>query len=546
MKTFRVGMIAAALLAASTPALSQQINLIEQAVKLEGNCQNPDKSVLKLLVDGDPTTGLSARPSGLCEFVFRFDETVVASNALLNTIDPEEGKANAANLITIWGSHQSFGNAFYKLGQRDLSASSDGIAVFSFDEAVKLRSLKVIMEKAGKGGWEKHSNPRDVRLTDIALIGFSDADTSGRWPQPPVPPLSGKSDPLADGQQTRCDELAGFPYNPDSNGLGRSDTDINVPEALSECEIAISRFPESMRLAANLARVELLGERNPRAIARLTSPLLVDYAPAQYLLAQSFDNGSGVQKDEQRAVDLYKKSAAQDFGPALYHLAKQAVTEKGKKIASEDQTNVDGSVEPNLKRAIEIGYLPAASEYFEHALKYDLIKPKEAYSLLEAATEQGDAFALGNYSTNLHNAYRIRQRATDSLYYELKHSQLNDFNAMTNYSRGRSAKNWEYWRRRGAYAANFYTLEHLAKMLEAGERRQFLSELSFEKAMGDAKDGDHWAMEWVAQYYISGFGVEKSLVEARVWRCRARTAGNPLAIVNKLPDTQGQSENATC
>lgn len=546
MSVLRGIVLAAALCAGASPAISQAANLIDRATGVEGNCQNITDETPSLLADGDATTAWSAQSRRMCELVLRFEDAVAASQITLSTINPDEGPKNAANLITIWGSHQPFGDVFFRLGQANTATSETGEVAINFGQHVNLHSLKIIMERTAGGTWPKLSGLREVRLTDVTLTGPADTQTVTRWPQPPMAPLKGPSDPILSGQATQCDRLAGMLYNPDSYGFSRSNTDLDVPEALEACQVALSRSPQSLRLAANLARVELMAERAPRAVARLTSPMLADYAPAQYLLGRSFENGWGVEKDLGKAHALYAASAAQDFAPALHKRAEKIDKDRAQRIAEGLETDDDKTVEANLDRAVALNHHPSMGLYFNHSLKHGLITPETGYDLIEQAAQSGDQGAMGTYSTNLNNGHKIDRRVPDSQHYKLMLSHLNLYFSMTNLSRDDGASHRAYWRTRGAYSGGYYALEHYAYSLNGGEHREGLATMTFERAMKEAEGGDGWAMEWVAQYYKKGFGVPKDPVQERAWRCKARAANNPVALSTYLPNIPGQIYNGNC
>lgn len=534
MKIWARRALAVGALALTAPANAESVNLIKRTAKAEGNCFNSSNSNHLQTYDDNAASIWSVKVSKACHLIYRFDEPVVASQVLvLNALPKGVDENQLANRVSVWGSHQSFGNVFYKLGEAKLPAT--GAANIQFSNSLNLRSLKLIVEKTDKVKWSRLSSIRVASIADIALISPIDSQRTENWPAPRLSAFKGVNDPILLGKVTKCDELAGNLYSPDSYGYGRTDYDLGVPAALRACEIAVSKYPGSARLANNLARVELLGERSPRAIARLISPLLQNYAPAQYQLAQSFEKGTGVEKNAAQAEALYKKSAEQDFGPALLWLAEKAHKEKTIAIAADAKNSLSKDVEPYLKRAIEIGHLPASSQYFQDSLKKDLISVKDAYDLLERAAEAGSIVAMRGYSTNLHNGHKIGRREADSAHYGSILSRLNSHEEMTNISRGNYSSNWQYWRRRAAYSGNYYSLEHFAKWLQPSEKRTYLAKLAFAKALKRAKNGEDWPMEWIAQYYEAGFGVEKNQKEAKIWRCRARDAGNPVALSSGLP-----------
>lgn len=522
----------------AAPAGAQEVNLITQAASIEGNCWSGGQDPIAALSDGDPTTYVDRYIPAPCELDFRFDSPVTASAVKFSTVQAGTGDINRSNYVSVWASHQQRGYAFFRLGEAQFDPKQGGEILF--EEPIRLRALKVSFNVSGEGGWPRGSSGRDTRVSDLSLIASSASAPPARWPRPVLAQLKGVSDPIGPGEETACDELAGMLFNPDGNGVGRSDLDINVPAALSACELAVADQPDSPRLATNLARAELKAERAPRAIARLSSSTVEGYAPAQVLLAESLEAGVGVQKNIAKARAFYEAAAAQDYGPALDWLGVQAMTSLAAQIAR-GEAPADTSVDANLTRAIEVGYVLAAPILVEHGLQNGLIPAREAYDLSEAAAMTGEPDAMNAYGVNLSYGFGLpTRRDPEASVFYARAAKLNRHYSMTNFAL--NTGDW-YWNKRAAYSGEFFPLEMVARGISDKEQAAYLAKLAFANVMQYARSetqSDGWSMEWLADYYTEGFGVEKDLEQAKIWRCRARAAGNPRAFQSSLPAGLGE------
>lgn len=520
-------------------AKAQGHNVLSGAKLERTNCDRLDErpQILSSLTDGDRETGWHRMTvNTICDYVFRLpeDETIEAIEIADYYVTRNRIGNKPIASVTIWASHQDFGDSFFKIATVDFKSSSANR--IKLDRPVRVRSLKFAVGTVTSG-------LAHLSLAELKAFRATNPDVTFVWPQTPPSPLKVNGDPVSDATTTECDRLAGFPFSPDSYGYSRLDHEIDVQSAKLACEKALSENPKSARLNFNMARVELLSERSERAVGLLTGAVLKNYPPAQYLLAEALTHGWGVEPNEELAGKLYRASASADFAPALYRLAEKAIKLRKQQIAKGEQPVNQEQVIPELQRAVDLGYLPAYASFFDHVRKYNQMPKFEAFDLLEQAAQYGFFASRSTYSIHRYND----GSHSEVLRYLERDARQNHANPMTNYSRMGSAYNRPYWRKRAALDGegdvyHYYAIEFYTGSDAPEELRPYLRKKSFEGALAAAQNGDDGSAEWLSRYYDRGYGVEKDAEQARVWLCRARAMGNQLALSRRVDCTGVDAE----
>lgn len=490
-------------------------------------CQDMDGFAASALTDGDlETLWRTDGQIAPCHFVFRFDDPVaVASVTLHNRYG--KGAGTPSRRATLWASHQDFGRAYFRIAHEQLN--DEGATVFTLDEPILMRTLKVAIENA-----EPFSGNRlTASLAEIEFDAVA-PETASRWPMPRPEPLVG-GDPLTPQTATRCDDLAADIFNPDSYGFGRADRDVDVSEALEACRAAVADAPQSARLAYQLARVEALAEEAVQSVARLASPLLADYPPAMLALADAFEDARGVAGSTERAAELRQAAAETGYAPAMLAVARgneDAYT--AALLQGEVNSDVEGQVlDPMLEQLIENGHMPAYGVYNRHILRTDSSALRAFMPRLEELAEfdLSGAFAQHLYNdehgipNDRHRATRwireVAQRDGDSE--SLGNLSVGAYFTLSNSGLALRAA------RLGAYSGASWPVEQLADRLGGGAAARLYT-FAFNDALRNAEGGDPESMFHTAEALINGRGVEQNREEGARWMRLAAASGEPRSI----------------
>jgi TPR repeat protein len=490
-------------------------------------CSDMDGFPASAVTDGDlETLWRTEGQTAPCHFVFRFDDPVaVASVTLHNRYG--KGAGTPSRRATLWASHQDFGRAYFRIAHEQLN--DEGATVFTFDEPVLMRSLKVAVENPERfSGARLTASMAEIEIETVA------SDTATRWPMPRPQPLA-NGDPITPQTATRCDDLAANIFNPDSYGYGRTNRDIDVSEALEACLEAVANTPQSARLAYQLARVEALAEDAVQSVARLASPLLADYPPAMLALADAFEDARGVAGNAERASQLRRAAAATGYVPALLAVAHENDDAyRAALLRGEASSDVEGQeLDPMLAQLIEVGHVPAYGLYNAYILRSDPSALLGFMPRLEELAEFDLSGALLQHLYNHeHNIPGDRQR---SLRWTAERAErFSDPATLGNLSLGRRFVFSDIQgaippARRGAYSGDAWPVEQLADRLGGADSAR-LYRFAFNAALRGAQAGDSDQMYGAATALINGRGVEEDREEGARWMRLAAATGEPRAI----------------
>jgi len=490
-------------------------------------CQDEDSFAASALTDGDlETLWRTDGQIAPCHFVFRFEDPVaVASVTLHNRYG--KGAGTPSRRATLWASHQDFGRAYFRIAHEQLN--DEGATVFTFDEPILMRTLKVAVENPSPFS----GNRLTASLAEIEIETVA-SDSTTRWPMPRPQPLTG-GDPITPQTATRCDDLAADIFNPDSYGYGLAARDIDVSEALDVCREAVANAPQSARLAFQLARVEALAEEAVQSVARLASPLLADYPPAMLALADAFEDARGVTGNIERASQLRRAAAESGYAPALLAVAHENEDAyRAALLEGEATADVEGQVlDPLLEQLIEIGHVPAYGTYNAYILRTD---PSALIGFLPRLEELAEFSLSGALSQHLYNLeHGVPGDRRRSLRWTAERAErLGGPSTLGNLSLGRRFVFSDIAgaippARRGAYSGDAWPVEQLADRL-GGADAQRLYSFAFNDALRGAQAGEADQMYGAANALINGRGVEEDREEGAKWMRLAAATGEPRAI----------------
>ena len=117
-----------------------------------------------------------------------------------------------------------------------------------------------------------------------------------------------------------CDALASGMTDPGRVVDGTLVSDIDAEAAMDGCSEATDAFPDEPRFRYQLGRALAAAGRPVEAAEAYRQAAELDYAAAQYNLANQYARGDGVDRDEAEAVRWYRRAAEQGFAKAQNNL----------------------------------------------------------------------------------------------------------------------------------------------------------------------------------------------------------------------------------
>ncbi len=109
---------------------------------------------------------------------------------------------------------------------------------------------------------------------------------------------------------TDCDRLAAHPSDPDKVTAGVAQKDMDLPAAVTACQIAVKNDPVSGRLNYQLARALGYSGRGKEAAGNRDAAIRADYPQALFVVGYIHLFGlNDAQKDVCKAADLIRRSA---------------------------------------------------------------------------------------------------------------------------------------------------------------------------------------------------------------------------------------------
>jgi len=117
-----------------------------------------------------------------------------------------------------------------------------------------------------------------------------------------------------------CDELAGDPYDDQRIGPIVGYGDIDASKAVSACEEAVGKYPETPRFLFQLARAYTKDKQYKKAKQYYLQAIDRGSAAAMNNLGALYDQGWGVPKDPVKAYKWYRASVDKGNSLALYNM----------------------------------------------------------------------------------------------------------------------------------------------------------------------------------------------------------------------------------
>ena len=117
-----------------------------------------------------------------------------------------------------------------------------------------------------------------------------------------------------------CDALASGMTDPGRVADGTPVSDIDATAAMAGCSDATEAFPDEPRFRYQLGRALAAAGRPVEAAEAYRQAAELDYAAAQYNLANQYARGDGVDREEAEAVRWYRRAAEQGFAKAQNNL----------------------------------------------------------------------------------------------------------------------------------------------------------------------------------------------------------------------------------
>ena len=115
---------------------------------------------------------------------------------------------------------------------------------------------------------------------------------------------------------TDCDRSAARDFGQTKSGVPFEKIDRRA--AIPACEVAVRKYPGSTRLIFELGRSYLKGGNYNAALARSQQAAEHGYPPAMNAIGSMYFDGSGVSKDEGKAIAWYRKAVERgDVGGQL-------------------------------------------------------------------------------------------------------------------------------------------------------------------------------------------------------------------------------------
>jgi len=180
----------------------------------------------------------------------------------------------------------------------------------AYDLAWRAQRLGVVYAE-GILGYMFQNGLGTVRDLSSALFHYQDGANKGdQYSADQIPTVEA---------EIACQDAAGSPYEPGGVGHGKAFLDIDAMEAILACENALQLNQGAVGDQVWLARAYARAERFEDAVPLLEQGVAAGNVLAHTVLGDLLMTGSGIDRDPQRALELYN-AVADDFGLAQYTL----------------------------------------------------------------------------------------------------------------------------------------------------------------------------------------------------------------------------------
>jgi hypothetical protein len=190
--------------------------------------------------------------------------------------------------------------AFSPDGARIVTASHDNTARLWTTWPLLTADTVVYAEIAGLRGLSK--DERASLLLTEADIAFGQEHATAN----------------ADDPGAMCDQLAGDPFDPHKRGPGVPFDNIDAERAIPACRAAVEVAADKPRFGYQHGRaLEYYANKPEEAVALYRSAAENGYPAACDYLGDDYKDGSGIEKDDTKALLLYRQAADGRYVPAL-------------------------------------------------------------------------------------------------------------------------------------------------------------------------------------------------------------------------------------
>ncbi len=234
---------------------------------------------------------------------------------------------------------------------------------------------------------------------------------------------------VAQTEVHQCDILAAYPGNKDNPAgvSGVSFEMIEAEKAIEACKKALETSPDSPRYQFQLGRAYDAGKQFYLAIRWYKKSVAQNYAPAQFHLGVMYKEGVGVVQSDETALKWYQKAAEQGYAPAQSDLG----------LMYEDGIAVSQSNETALKwyrKAADQGY---ALAQFNVGWMYRKGKgvpqsDEMAVEWYRKAAEQGNAHAQNNLGNMYARGLGVNKDEEKAVELYIKSAKQGELFAMRN------------------------------------------------------------------------------------------------------------------
>lgn len=126
--------------------------------------------------------------------------------------------------------------------------------------------------------------------------------------------------PAARAEVTDCDRVAAHPADPDKVLPGFSRNEIDLPKAIEVCKRVLAERPDHARTMFTLGRVLYYSKRTEEAMPYLERAAAAGYRQAIFVLGFVLYDGSQTPRNDCRAAELWRRSAALEHPWTGYYL----------------------------------------------------------------------------------------------------------------------------------------------------------------------------------------------------------------------------------
>jgi len=273
----------------------------------------------------------------------------------------------------------------------------------------------------------------------------------------------------------------------------------------------------------------------PEKITALITAAEAGDASAQFDLAVMYDEGEGLEQNDQEALVWYRKAAEQGHPAAQFNLALMYSSGQG----------VDKNEQEALvwyRKAAELGL---AQAQFNLALMYENGQcveqsNQEAVIWYRRAAEQQHAKSQFNLALLYDKGHGVEQNSQEALFWysraaEQQHTKA-QFNLALMYRKGLGVKQSDQeafvWYRKAAEQGDAPAQNNLGLMYDNGEGVEQSNKEALVWYRKAAEQGFAPAQFNLALMYVNAQGVEQNNQEAFVWYCKAAEQGYASAQFN--------------